>query len=91
VSIRYQNSRFPALPAFKLNAHMWKNASYRNLKRAREDSLPCYCYAINSNSRTISTQVSQLVSADRQSSGYEWTASDHYTTPGQWIWFLCTV
>jgi len=27
------------------------------------------------NSRTISTQVSQLVSADRQSSGHEWIAN----------------
>jgi len=73
VSVRYQNSRLPALPAF--NAHMRKNASCRNLKRTREDSFPCYCYAIKFDSRTISTQVSQLVSADRQSSGQEWTAN----------------
>jgi len=43
----------------------------RNLKQTREDSLPCYCYAKKSNSRTISIHVSQLVSADRQSRGQE--------------------
>jgi len=30
---------------------------------------------VKSNSRTICTQISQLASADRQSSGHEWTAN----------------
>jgi len=58
-----------------LNTRMRQNTCYRNLKWTRGDSLPCYCYAIKANSRTMYTQVSQLASADRQSSGYELTAN----------------
>jgi len=58
----------PALLAF--NTCMRQNAKW-----TREDSLPCYCYATKSSSRTICTQVSQLASADRQSSRHEWTAN----------------
>jgi len=47
----------------------------QNAKWTREDSLPCCCYEIKSISRTISTQVSQFASADRQRSGHEWTAN----------------
>jgi len=43
---------------------MRQNVYYRNLKWSREDSLPCYCYAIKPSSRTIGTQVLQLASAD---------------------------
>ena len=64
----------PALLALK--ACMRQNA-----KRKHEDSLPCKCYAIKSNSRTICTQVSQLPSADRKSSGHEWTANSSLHNP----------
>jgi len=76
----------PALLAF--NTCMRQNA-----EGTREDSLPCYCYAIKSSSRTIHTQVPQLTSADRQSSGHEWTANSSLHNPrtaGRWTWFLCT-
>jgi len=63
----------PALHAF--NTGMRQKAYHCSFKWTREDSLPCYCYAIKSNSRAICTQVSQLTSADRQSSGHEWTAN----------------
>jgi len=56
----------PALLAF--NTCMRQNAKW-----TREKWLPCYCYAIKSSRRTICTQVSQLASAHRQSSGHEWT------------------
>jgi len=62
-----------AIPAFIIR--MPQNAYYHNLKWTREDSLPCYCYEIKSNSGTICTQVSQLASADMQSNGHEWTAN----------------
>jgi len=40
--------------------HMWLNAYHPNLKWTL---LPCYCYAMKANFRTIHTQVSQPASA----------------------------
>jgi len=48
---------------------------YRNLNWTFEDLLQCYCYAINTNSRTIRSQVSQPCLC-RQSNGHaEWIAN----------------
>jgi len=42
------------LPAMMsaFNSHVQQNACYRNMKWTFEDLLPCYCYAIKTNSRT---------------------------------------
>jgi len=58
----------PWLPA--LNIHMRQNVYCRNLKCTFEHLLPCYCYAIKTNRRTIFATC-----LCRQRSGYEWTAS----------------
>ena len=50
---------------FQTAHHMRQNAHYRNLKWTLEDLLPCYCYKIKINTRTIRSQVSQPVSADK--------------------------
>jgi len=42
------------------NSHMQQNAYYHNLS---EPLLPCYCYAIKTNFKTILPQVSQPASA----------------------------
>jgi len=47
------------------NSHMQQNACYRNVKWIFEDLRPCYWYAINTNSRTIHSQVPQPASADK--------------------------
>ena len=52
----------PQVRAFWLDSHMRQNAYYGNLKWIFEDLLPCYCYAINTNSRTIRSQFSQPAS-----------------------------
>ena len=57
---------------FAFNSHMRQNA-FRNFKWTLEDSLPCNCYAIKTNSRTICSQVLQPSSAGNWS-GHEWTA-----------------
>jgi len=45
---------------------MEQNACYRrNIKRKFEDLLPCYCYAIKTNSRAIRSRLSQPTSADK--------------------------
>jgi len=62
-SSNYFAALLAKMPAF--NSHLWKNAHYRNLKLTSEDLLPCYCYAIKSNSRTILSQVSQSASAGK--------------------------
>jgi len=33
--------------------HTWKNVYYRSLEVNVRDLLPCYCYAIKTNSTTI--------------------------------------
>jgi len=52
------------------NSHMRQNAFFRNFKGTLEDSLPCNCYAIKTNSRTICSQVLQPASAGNWS-GHE--------------------
>jgi len=56
----YQQSLhyLPQMSAF--NSHMQQNAYCRNLS---EPLLPCYCYAIKANLKTILPQVSQPASA----------------------------
>ena len=49
----------PQMSAF--NGHMQQNTYCRNLS---EPLLPCYCYAIKANFKTILPQVSQPASAD---------------------------
>jgi len=82
-----------ALPAkmsgFK--SHMQQNAQrlllYCNLKWTFEDLMPCYCYGLKTNSRTIRSQVWQPASEWRQMNGHEWTASSplHDTRTVIWI------
>jgi len=43
---------------------MWRKAHHRNLKRAFEDLLPCYCYATKTNSIKIRSQVWPRKEAD---------------------------
>ena len=64
-----------------------KTPSYRNLKRTFEDSLPCCCYAIKTNSRTIRSHVSQPASAGK------WVNCKLITgmTQEQSTWLLCSV
>jgi len=50
-----------ALPvkACAFNSLMQQNACYRNIKWTFADLLPCYCYAIKTNSRIICSRHSQ--------------------------------
>ena len=50
---------------FAFNSHKRQNAYqyHRNLKWTFQDSLPSYCYAIKTSSRTVRLQVSQPASA----------------------------
>ena len=68
-----------ALPAkiSTFNSHRWQNAYYCNLKWTLEDSLPCYCYTINTNSRTIR---SQLCSLPPQTKKWTWVNCKLITT-----------
>jgi len=60
-----------------------QNAYYPNLKWTFEDSLPWYCYAIKTNSRTIRWQVSQFASVGKGADMSE--LQSHYCiTPEQW-------
>jgi len=56
-----------SLPAKMSAFHsfMQQNACHRNIKLTFADLLPCYCYAIKTNSRTILLQLSQLTSAGK--------------------------
>jgi len=45
--------------------HMRENAYYCNLKWTFEDLVPCYCYAIKANSKTIRSQVPQPASTGK--------------------------
>ena len=51
------------------NSLMQQNACHRNIKWTFADLLPCYCYAIKTNSRTILSRLSQ------QRRRHEWNAS----------------
>ena len=44
---------------------MQQNAYYRDVKWTFEDLLPCYCYAVKTNSRTIRSQLWQPTSAGK--------------------------
>jgi len=63
------------------NSLLQQNACHRNIKWTFADLLPCYCYAINTNSRKnpLTTFAIRLC---RQRRGHEWTASSslHDTT-----------
>jgi len=59
-----------------------KLISYRNLKWTLEDLLPCYCYTIKINSRTIRLQVWQPASAGKGADMSERQAH-HCMTPEQ--------
>ena len=48
-----------------LNSLMQQNACHRNIKQTFADLLPCYCYAIKTNSRTIRSRISQPTSAGK--------------------------
>ena len=56
-----------ALPAKMraFNSLMQQNACYRNIKWTFADLLPCYGYAIMTNSRTIRSRLSQPASAGK--------------------------
>jgi len=57
-----------------------------------EPLLPCYCYAINANFRTILPQVSQPASAGNAADSMNCKLiSHHCMIPEQWIWLLCSV
>ena len=60
------------------NSHIRQKAYYHNLKWTFEDLLPCYCYAMKINSRTIHSQVSQSASAGKGADMSEQQA--HYFT-----------
>jgi len=59
-------AELPAKDACFQQSHAAKRPLlYRNLKWTFEDSLPCNYYAIKTNSRTISSQVSQPASTGK--------------------------
>ena len=81
-----------ALPAktSAFNSLMQQNACYRNIKWTFADSLPCYCYAIKTNSRTIRSWLSQPTSAGKGGDMSELQAH-HCMTLQLWTWLLCSV
>jgi len=72
--------------------HMRKNAYCRrpNLKWTFEDLLPCHCYAIKINSRTIRLQHSHPASAGKGADMSE-LQSHHCMTPEHGTRLLCGV
>ena len=72
------------------NRYMRQNAYYRSLRMDSKDLLPCYCFAIKTNSRTTTSQVSQPASADK-GAGMSELQAHHCMTPEQWTWILCSV
>jgi len=83
---RYQQSLSPCIicqdVCVQTAHHMRQNAYYRNLKWSLEDLLPCYCYTIKTNSRTIRSQVSQPASADKWATSKLTTAWHQNSEPG---------
>ena len=63
--------------------HMRKNAYYSNLKWTFENLLPCCCYAMKINSKSIRSQVSQPVCAGKGADMSE-LQSHHCMTSKQW-------
>jgi len=55
-----------------------------------EGSLPYYCYAAKSNSRTMRSQVSQRESAD-EGTNLSALQAHHCIIPEQSSWLLCSV
>jgi len=86
------NHCFAALPAkmSEFSSHMRQNALYRILKWTLEDLLPCYCYTIKTNSKTIHSQVWQPAPVGKGANMSELQAH-HCRTPEQWTWLLCSV
>ena len=72
------------------NSHMQQNAYCRNLKRILEDLLPCYCYSVKINSRTIITQVTQPSSAGKGANMTK-LQTHHCMAPKEWTWLLSSV
>jgi len=60
-------SLLAAVPAkmSALNSLMQQNACHRKTKGTFADLLPCYCYVIKNNSRTIHSRLSQPTSAGK--------------------------
>ena len=81
-----------ALPAkmSAFNSLMQQNACHRNIQWTFVDLLPCYCYAIKTNSRKICSRLSQPSSADKGGDMSELQA-DHCMTPQLWNWLSCSV
>ena len=72
------------------NCLMQQNACYRNVTWTFEDLLPCYCYAIKTNSRKIRSWLSQPASAGKGGDMSELQAH-HCLTLWPWTWLLCSV
>ena len=75
-------SLLAALPAkmSALNSLMQQNACHRNIKWTFADLLPCYCYAIKTNSRTIRSRLSQPTSAGKGGDMSELASSSQHDT-----------
>ena len=64
--------------------------NYRNLKWTSEDSLPCYCYTIKTNSRSACKFRNLPLQANKWGEMSELQA--HYCmTPEQWTLLLCSL
>ena len=74
----------PKMSAF--NSHMRQNAFDRNWTFG--DLLPCHCYAIKSNDRTICSQALQPTSAGEVANTSKLQAH-HFMTPEQQTYLLC--
>jgi len=67
-----------------------QNACYHNIKWTFAGLLPCYCYAIKTNSRTIRSRLSQPVSAGKGGDMSKLQAH-HCMILQLWTWLLCSV
>ena len=65
-------------------------AFWRNLKGTFEDLLPCYCCAVQTNSRTIREQGAQPAPTGK-GEGTSELQSHHCMAPEQWTWLLSSV
>jgi len=72
------------------NSLMQQNACYRNVTWTFADLLPCYCYALKTNSRKIRSRLSQATSAGKGGDMSELQAH-HCITLWLWTWLLCSV
>jgi len=72
------------------NSLMQQNACHRNIKWTFADLLPCYCYAIKTNSRIIRSRLSQPTSSGKGGVMSELQAH-HCMTLQLWTWLLCRV